>query len=145
VGTSTDGHRAFAAGHLARDKIIAAVLLTIVGVIGVASWSRRSRNTAQRRLAVTPRRSIRTPNGEVLDCGGGRDPAVGRVRDTRVVMRIIRILRRAVMMAVFGLARIVLPAFGVVPPEWLMNAGREQPPVTASSRDARLGDDPRNT
>ncbi len=60
-------------------------------------------------------------------------------------MRVIRVLRRAVMMAVFGLARIVLPAFGVVPPEWLMNAGREQPPVTASSRDARLGDDPRNT
>jgi hypothetical protein len=59
-------------------------------------------------------------------------------------MRVIRVLRGAVMMAVFGLARIVLPAFGVVPPEWLMNAGREQPSVTAS-RDARLGDDARNT
>ena len=60
-------------------------------------------------------------------------------------MPVVRALRRAVMMAVFGLARIVLPVFGVVPPEWLMKAGREQPPATASSRDARPGDDSRNT
>lgn len=50
-------------------------------------------------------------------------------------MPVIRALRRAVTMALLGLARIVLPVFGVVPPEWLMNAGREQPPAPPDARE----------
>lgn len=55
-------------------------------------------------------------------------------------MPVVRALRRSVTMAVLGLARIVLPVFGVVPPEWLMKAGREQPPVMtgAGSPDASV-------
>ena len=41
-------------------------------------------------------------------------------------MPAVRALGRSVTLAVLGLARIVLPAFGVVPPEWLMTAGHDQ-------------------
>ena len=52
-------------------------------------------------------------------------------------MRVVQAVGRAVTMAVLGLARLILPAFGVVPPEWLMNGGRKKPPPKTDDQSAQ--------
>jgi hypothetical protein len=55
-------------------------------------------------------------------------------------VRIVKAVERAVTIAALGLARLVLPAFGVVPPEWLMNRSRKRTSPSPSSSEADASD-----